>query len=143
MKEIGRVSKIIKEGLAEVEFKAGSACAKCGRCSMGVSGEMFIEAENKMGAKVGDMIEVEILPSSLLASSFLIYIVPIIFLVVGYFVGVSVHPLILSGLSLESFGIIFALLFMFISFILLKVYDRYLSQAGKPCAKILRKVGEV
>ena len=141
MKEIGRITKIVKEGIAKVEFKSSSACAKCGKCTMGATGEILIKAQNKVGAKVGDQVEVEILSGALISSSFLIYILPIIFLVLGYFVGFSLHPLILSGVSQESSGIIFSIVFLFVSFVLLKLYDTYVSKKGKTCAVILRKVG--
>lgn len=140
MKEIGRVVKIIKDGLAEVEFKSGSACAKCGKCSMGLSGEMFIEVENKIQSKSGDMVEVEFL--SVITSSFIIYILPIVFLVVGYFIGVLAFPLVPIEISMENLGIIFAVVFLFVSFALLKIYDLFVSKLRKPCAVILRKVGE-
>ncbi len=140
MKETGRVTKIVKEGIAKVEFKSSSACAKCGRCSMGVSGEAFIEAANKVGAHVGDRVEVEI--SSVVSSSFIVYILPVIFIVLGYFIGVQVYPLEPFKISMESLGIAFALIFLFISFILLRVYDLIISKKGRPCAEIVRKVGE-
>ena len=140
MKETGLVAKIIREGLAQIEFKGTSACAKCGKCSMGLSGEMFVEAENKIQAKIGDTVEVEFF--SVISSSFIVYILPIVFLVIGYFIGVMVFPLVSIEVSMENLGIIFAIAFLFISFALLKIYDLFVSKLRKPCAVILRKVGE-
>jgi len=139
MKETGRIRRILKEDIAEVEFKSSSACSKCGKCSLGVSGDVFIEAVNKIGAKKGDKVEVEI--SSVVSSSFIVYILPVIFIVLGYFIGVQVHPLWGLKISMESLGIVFALIFLFISFVLLKLYDLFVSKIGKPCAEIIRKVG--
>ena len=84
MKESGKVTRIIEPGLAEVEIKASSTCAKCGICHFDQAGMLSIEASNDIGASAGDTVEIDIPEGSVVLSSFLIFIFPLIAFFVGF-----------------------------------------------------------
>ena len=84
MKESGKVTRIIGPGLAEVEIKAISACAKCGICHFDRAGTLSIEANNDIGASAGDAVEIDIPEGSVVLSSFLIFIFPLVAFFVGF-----------------------------------------------------------
>lgn len=84
MKESGKVTRIIGPGLAEVEIKASSACAKCGICHFDQGGTLSMEAKNDIGASVSDAVEMDIPEGSVVLSSFLIFIFPLIAFFAGF-----------------------------------------------------------
>jgi sigma-E factor negative regulatory protein RseC len=137
MKEEGIVVKLADRGMAKVQFRAGSACAKCGACVMAGNNVALIEAKNDAGAKEGDLVEVSIEPSKVIWASFMVFILPLVALIIGYFVGSS---LVAGAGFAQNFGIVFAVLFLSISFLGLGVYDRLLRRGEQFNSKISRIV---
>ena len=75
--------------------KSGSCegCSARGSChSLSDSGEMEVNAINEVGAKVGDRIVISFQTSALLKATFLIYVFPILFLVIGAALGQQTAP---------------------------------------------------
>jgi len=120
VKESGKVTRIIGPGLAEVEIKASSACAKCGICHFDQGGTLLIEAKNDIGASAGDAVEIDIPEGNVVLSSLLLFIFPIIAFFTGY---------LLYGIVLGLFCLMFYLIFLFF-------YDRKM----KTITKITRVV---
>ncbi|MFC1496397.1 SoxR reducing system RseC family protein [Candidatus Margulisiibacteriota bacterium] len=118
MKETGKIIKMVVD-IAEVEIEPSAACVRCKGCQVVSSGKMLLLAKNEIGAKVGDKIQVEIPESESIKASFLIFIFPLIALIVGYFIGVRLFVL-------EVFGIMFAIMFLGLSFLCLRLYDQLL-----------------
>lgn len=87
---------------AWVEFPRSSVCEKCGACSLAASGQMTVEADNRLGAKVGDRVEVEI-------SQLLNFLLPLLFLAAG---------LALGGFISQPAGVIFGIIFLAAGFLL-------------------------
>ena len=86
MKETGKVSRKIDPLTVEVEVKESSACAKCGICHFSKTGTLILDAKNEIGASVGDTVEVEVPEGSVVFSSLLIFIFPIIAFFIGYLI---------------------------------------------------------
>jgi sigma-E factor negative regulatory protein RseC len=86
MKESGKVLRKIDAGLAEVEVRAGSACASCGLCGYARPGIRSMEVKNEIGASVGDMVEIEVPESKVILSSLMIFIFPIFAFFAGYII---------------------------------------------------------
>jgi len=97
VKESGKVTGIISPGLAEVEIKASSACAKCGICHFDRAGTLSIKANNDIGACAGDAVEMDIPEGSVVLSSFLIFIFPLIAFFAGFiFKGIAAGAVCLA-----------------------------------------------
>ena len=83
---------------AWVKTTRSSACQGCtarNSChTLGNKQDMEVKALNLAGARVGDRIVLSFETKSLLKATFLIYVFPIIFLVVGALVGQMLAPLI-------------------------------------------------
>jgi len=126
MKEKGKVIKIENDGTALLEFAAGSACKKCGACMMTGEGKAVTRAKNGIGAKVGDIVEAEIRPSSVIWSSFLIFIVPVIALIAGYLIG-----------DAQGLGIAGAIIGLILAFIGVGIYDRTLKKKDALACEIV------
>lgn len=128
MLDHGRVIKI--EGdLAVVEFTSSSACVQCGACHAASSGKVTNEAENPIGAGMGDLVEVEISKAAATLFPLMGFGLPIGFFFLG---------LILGSFISENAGIIGGVIFLGIGFLAVRFADRYVSRQKKFKSRIVR-----
>ena len=135
MIETGVVNKIEKN-LAWVTMIKGEQCAGCTACNAFGEGSFELVALNNPGAKVGDKVEVEINPRQVIKHSTIVFLLPVLSLIIGYFLGNSYLTLI--GLSLEAAGIIGSLGLMILTFFAIIGYDRIISRSQQVNARINR-----
>ena len=129
MREPGSVLQTKDRGMAVVQFRVGGACSKCGACLIKGDNAAQIEAINNVGAGVGDAVLVETKPKDVAMAAFTLFIVPIILMVIGYFLGSRVS---------EVVGILTALIFLSLSFLGVNSYDRAARKKGKFTSEIVR-----
>lgn len=116
MREEGRIIKV--EGdLAQVEVERKSACRACGLCSLRRGNTMIAEAENTIGAKVGERVRIEIPSSLILKGAFLFYTLPLVALILGMVLGIKIT-------NLQTGGLILGFFFFVLSFILIWLYNK-------------------
>jgi len=88
----------------------GGECANCHGCDGLEDKPVSVWASNEPTAKLGDWVTVESSSSKLLGMAFVVYLLPFLFLFVGYFVasnrGLNEGPSILTG----AIGFLIALL---------------------------------
>lgn len=77
----------VQDGIAQIHFLRGSACAHCGACLTVGDTEMEISLPNTLGAKVGDRVAVDLSPKRVVQASLLAYAVPLVLLIAGVLVG--------------------------------------------------------
>lgn len=131
MKEQGVVSRVISKNLVEVAFKRTEACEKCQMCHNLEEGMVGIESVNEMGAKMGDIVEIEIPSGEVVKGSLVVFLVPILLLIFGYLLGALLN---------EFTGVVSAILFLLLSFFVIRWYDRNVQQKEALRAKIIRRV---
>ena len=85
--------------------------------------DMEVEVKNTLGAKQGDVVKLYIPTSSLLFLSFLMYIVPVVFLIIGGLIGQGLAPIF--GIEENFSAIISSLSFFGITILVI----RYLSNS--------------
>lgn len=103
-------------------------CASNGNCTLGEDNRTrLIEVGNPVGAMVGDQVRISTSTQSFLTSSFLLYIVPLIALVVGAIAGKLVGENMATGLDPNVLSAIFGVFFMIGSFIILRVGSQALN----------------
>ncbi len=96
MTQTAKVKKVLSSGLAEVAVKRVSACAhdcsKCasGGCQMMDHPDLTVKAYNHPGAKEGDFVLVETSSKTILSLAAVVYLVPFVGLILGYFLGAQV-----------------------------------------------------
>lgn len=114
----------IKGDKAKIEIQRGSACNHCGGCKIGDKNHHFVlNIENKIGVKVGDIVEVDMENQNIVTASLIIYLIPLFSLLIGAILGGKVamnlniinYKDIISALS----GIMF-LIFSFLGIHLLE-----------------------
>ncbi|MBN1958306.1 MAG: SoxR reducing system RseC family protein [Desulfuromonadales bacterium] len=111
IEEYGTIIELKEQQIAVVECIKHSACHHCpssGSCQLGDDKDsMRVEAFNQAGGKLNDRVKVVTTTRNFLQSSFLLYIVPIIGLLIGAILGQTigerfpqqVDPSLLSALS--------------------------------------------
>ena len=82
------VLKTFPDNTAELSVQRQSACggncSGCGGCSSGKN-VITVIADNPISAEKGQMVLVETKTSEIIRYAFLVYIIPVILLIVGYF----------------------------------------------------------
>ncbi|MBD3366823.1 MAG: hypothetical protein GF405_01460 [Candidatus Eisenbacteria bacterium] len=138
MKEIGCVVSV-KDDAAVVAMPMSGACEKCGMCMMSGDGrEVMVLAKNDAGAGDGDTVEIEITAGRVVASAFLIYMVPVVMTIIGFLVGNAIT----GGAEDSVLPIVMAIVFLVVAFVAVGLYDMRLRKAERREASVLRILSE-
>lgn len=80
------VTKLCENGMAEVAVTRMTACgSNCGNCESCIfQNELKTLAHNRIGARLGQRVEIESKSSKVYKATVLVYIVPIVLMVLGY-----------------------------------------------------------
>ena len=137
--EKGIVTKI-DSTTAWVKTKKTHACEACAaRSSCNVLGggkEMEVEAINNAGAKVGEKVVLSFETSPLLKATFLIYVLPILVMIAGAFIGQKMAPLFSFDPSILS--AISALLFFGLTIMFVKSKGNKLAKKDEYRPKVIK-----
>ncbi|NLV24279.1 MAG: SoxR reducing system RseC family protein [Deltaproteobacteria bacterium] len=119
IEEIGTIVELRPDRVAMVQCRKSHACKGCASanlCSLGRDdGGRVVEAHNPLQAQIGERVRIATTAKAFYQSSFLVYIVPLIGLVIGGLIGqsigrqIGVDPNITSFLG-GFFFLVFALL---------------------------------
>lgn len=126
MKETARVIKK-ENGQSLVQIIRVSACSHCDeKCMLAEDShdmeEMEVLVNDPIGAEVGSMVELEMGAKPILFSAFVVYLLPLVAIILGYFAG-SRWLSILANDG-EIAGIIGSVIAFFLSFLLLRFFDK-------------------
>ncbi len=117
------------------------SCTAKGTCSShGSDKEFEIEALNKTGAKRGDKVEIGFNTSSLFKISFLLYIVPIIFLIIGAVTGEQYA--LSSGRDQSMFAALFGFSMLIISWLVIKSVGNSISKKDRYKPEVIKILKE-
>ena len=132
------VKRILFSGTAEIslmrQLECGLSCKSCEGCPQKPKEEIFALAENPVEAQVGDVVEVESTSGSAIGIAALVYLVPCLFLVLGYLAGARL------GLT-EGLCVLAAFAGLFVGFLPALLLNRMLTKRGRPEFTILRVRG--
>jgi positive regulator of sigma E activity len=109
---------------ATVRLRANESCEKCGLCTRVSDTEMLIEALHERAVHVGEKVTIAVRPGIVFTSSLILYIFPLVGMVAGYYAGKSIVSLLHLGLKGELFPAVISFLFLFLSFVPIRIYDR-------------------
>ncbi len=137
MVECGVVKKT-ENNLAWVTVVKGNQCQGCTACNSFGEGSAQLIAQNDLAAQPGESVEVEIDPKQVVKHSAIVFLLPVIGLIVGYFLGI--RYLTKFGWASQSAGIIASLGLMVIVFIGIYFYDRAVGKSPVKSARIIRKI---
>ncbi len=112
----GKVVKV--EGdTVEIAVPRSERCKSCGICPLSADGSVLLKVNVDRDVKVGDEVKIRTKDKYVILSAFIIYIIPVIALITGYFLG----GLLFSS---ELLKIVSGFLFMGTSFLI----DRFLDK---------------
>lgn len=89
MDTLCRTGKVLalKGELAVVRFVRSDACGHCNACFHLGSNEADLEIQNTLGARVGDVVAIELRGKSMVRASLLLYGIPLLGLLLGVLIG--------------------------------------------------------
>ncbi len=132
IEEFGTIIELKSDGIAVVQCIKHSACRHCpssGACQLGEERDsMRVEAFNLAGGRLHDRVKVVTTTGKFLQSSFLLYIVPIIGLLIGAVLGQEVGGYYAAGVNPSLVSALTGSLFLVGSFLLLRLFTRRLQR---------------
>lgn len=119
MTQVATVEKILKEGYVQISVPRKSACGhdceECAGCGM-TGASIYAEARDPVGVHPGDKVVVESSTRAILGVTWLVYMLPVVFFLLGYFLS--------AGLT-EGWRYAIAVAAVVLSFVPIKLYDGY------------------
>lgn len=120
--------------LSEVRMGKHSDCKDCGACPGNDSA--IITADNRVGAKLGQRVSVELQESNTLKGAFMIFILPLIFVFIGAIAGKELGALLgVNELISECIG---GAAFLIIVVFLIKLFDNFVGKKDKSIPAIVK-----
>jgi len=109
---------------ATVKIKANESCEKCRLCKRISSTEMIVDALFTKPVHEGDRVVLSIKPGTIVKSAIILYILPLIGLIIGYYSGKFIGSALRITIKGELFPASISLIFLFLTFIPIRLYDR-------------------
>lgn len=128
MIEEGIIVETYKQ-IAKVRFNKSIACVHCKVGCIESGGSMIAEAQNPLGAKVGDNVRLELNSKLALRVILIVLGFPLLMLVLG----VIVTNLLIStiyGIESQIISITGGILLLILAFIPVKIYERHVKNSG-------------
>ena len=132
IEEYGTVVELKEHQVAVVICKRNSACDHCpssGACTMGDDREtMLVDAFNAVGARINDQVKIVTSTRHFLTSSFMLYIVPIIGLLIGALIGQAIGEKSDLGIDPSLLSALLAVAFLIVTFLAIRIGTRKLKR---------------
>lgn len=141
MENIGKVIET-RDNLAKLEVRRASACGeKCSSCKGGCSTTgIYVNIENTLNSKSGDFVKIETETKSIMKVAFIVYLFPLFMLILGIFSSPFIYKQFNISFSSEIFSFIVGLLFMSISYIIIRIIDSIYKSKGILQYKMIKKL---
>jgi sigma-E factor negative regulatory protein RseC len=133
IEEYGTIIELKEQQIAVVQCVKHSACQHCpasGSCQLGDtdSKPVLVEAFNQAGGHVHDQVKVVTSTKNFLLSSFMLYIVPIIGLLIGGLIGQSIGKSSEMGIDPSLLSALFGVVFLLGTFLIINFVTRNLKR---------------
>ena len=109
---------------ATVKVPSNKACNRCRICKRISSTEMIVDAYTLKPVQIGEKVVLGFRPGVIVQSAFILYLIPLICLVLGYFAGRWIFRSFVIPEREELLPALCALAFLFGSFIPIRYYDK-------------------
>lgn len=138
MEQIGIVKEVNGKNVI-LEVRRASACGThCASCSSSCEvAPHLLTMDNKLNAKLGDMVEIKAEAKQILKYTFLIYIIPLTFLVLGIALGNGYFKARGFG-NYELLSFVSGIIGLAISYMILKLIDNSVSKKDEIVLTISR-----
>ena len=118
---------------AKIKMQRHTACGDCGACQVSKNQlTLVLDAENNVGAKTGDFVEVDLETVDFLSAVVLIYVFPLIALIVGIFAGYyGILALGIEDRSAQGFGAVIGILAAALTYVFIRIKENKLKGMKK------------
>ncbi len=141
--EEGTIIKVAGDK-AWVRTRRSSMCEGCkssGVCnSLGGGGDMETEAVNIIGGKVGDRVLLKISSKSLWKISFVLYMIPVIFLISGAMVGLKIGEKYFPSLEPELCSLLSSILACALSYLIVRIFAKQVRENKNYMPEIVKVI---
>lgn len=138
MDQIGFVKRIVGSEM-ELEIRrisaCGGGCSSCGGSCENVS--HIITLPNELDAEVGDLVEIEGQAKNILKYTAVVYILPLVFLVIGVILGNTIFKS-RGYVNYEILSFFTGVVFLGISLILVKIIDKNIANKKDSTLSVTR-----
>lgn len=142
MEQVGIIRKTTGN-MAEVEVTrfsgCGGNCKSCGGSCSVESATLVVTIKNNIGAQVGDLVEIKAKPKKILKYTFIVFMIPFMMLLMGIFIGVKYFQAIGKS-NYEMLGIGVGMVFLALSFIIMRVVDNYIKKKDENPLEMTRVI---
>jgi len=136
MKENGKIISINKD-ICTIEIDANSGCHTCtlkSKCHASSRGKRRIDLKiNTSKFNVGDKVELETKPKSVIAASFLVFILPLIISIAAYFIATNLF-------SIKEYGPLVFFVFFILAELLIFVIDKMIGGHSFFGPEVVRRI---
>jgi len=130
IEETGTVIEIKGPSTAVVLCQKGSFCEHCAAmdtCRMGDDNHsMQVDAHNPLAAEVGDRVVLAVSSRNFLTSSFVVYIVPLLFMLIGGILGQFIGEELITGVPPQLLSALIGVAFLVGAFLTIRIGSRAL-----------------
>ncbi|MGV8145638.1 MAG: SoxR reducing system RseC family protein [Alkaliphilus sp.] len=122
----------IEKNIAKVEIQKHSSCTNCSGCKLGDDNSL-LEAEvyNEVGAKIGQLVYIDMESKQVLTAAFIMYVIPLFSLIAGI-IGASIVLNVIGVTdNVDIYSAIVGFLFMVSTFIIIRLKDKKFRNSGK------------
>lgn len=131
MKQFGTVTDVHGK-FAKIIMQKHSSCDKCSACKFGDKDtQLEIEAINEACAEVGQRVEVDMESQHVLTAAFIVYIIPLIALILGIYIGSTILPALGVIQRGDLAGAAIGFLFVVLAFIGIRSKDKFFKSSKK------------
>lgn len=125
--------------MAEVEVRrisgCGGGCSSCGGSCNAPS--LIIAIENLIDAKPGDYVEIKAKSNKIIRYALIVYMIPFVMLILGIILSMSLFKS-MDIVNYETYSFFVGLLFLGISFIIIKKIDTSIKKKNESAMEMVR-----
>lgn len=124
MNQKGYIVEIVDEKTVKLKMQQHSACASCGKCASSTDKkDIIVEADNNIGARVGDYVEVNMDSMNVIKAASIVYVIPLVVLLGGTIIPYSILISMNIDLNIELISGIIGMVLTVITYLIIKSKD--------------------
>jgi positive regulator of sigma E activity len=136
MRERGKVIRNDAMGI-DIQMESSQACDTCNACFIDKNRQQVLHLDKTISAKPGEIVEIEVHPAFAMKSALIIFLLPLLMLIGGYFLFENFVDI--PGLNGLYEGIFGAFLGFSLSYLAIFIYDKHLGRSdSKERVRIIR-----
>jgi sigma-E factor negative regulatory protein RseC len=144
-KEKARVIEVLSDGKVIVEMEQDESCHTCASkssCFFQGNDLRQVTAIDFIGVKKGQIVNLKHNPRDKVKAAVVLFLIPILFLIVGFVLGSNLASKAGREAASESWGILSGIVFFALSFIIVRQVNRNFERHKKHLPTIVEKIGK-